>query len=69
MYKVISKQTIRSLEEEVNDLIKKGWIPLGGVAIEIEDHDVRSSSSGSLWNLKPVNKYCQAMINEERTEF
>jgi hypothetical protein len=48
-YTIVSKKTIRDLEEEVNRLIDLGWRPIGGVAINETD------ALGSSW-------LCQAMV-------
>lgn len=53
-YKIVHEGNIESLVKEVNKLIKKGWVPQGGVSI-------LHVSSG----LSPRNEYSQAMIKKQ----
>lgn len=51
-YKIIAAESLGYLEESVNDHIKKGWIPQGGVCVVNNDND-------------HPNKVCQALIFKE----
>ncbi len=31
-YKIVSAMTLKGLEEEVNKMIKEGWVPQGGLS-------------------------------------
>jgi hypothetical protein len=49
-YKIVSSHMLFEVEQEVRALIRKGWTPIGGIAI--------AHNSGSL-------HYAQAMIREQ----
>lgn len=48
-YRVVVRINIRSLEEDVNDLINQGWMPHGNLVVDATEHSVRY--------LQPMIKY------------
>jgi hypothetical protein len=57
-YMIVETRHSDDLESQVNDMIKSGWIPLGGVCVR----DVEATW-GNCTN--PPCEYHQAMIFEE----
>ena len=55
-YTVINAFRLTNLIEDVNDLIKEGWEPLGGISGTV------NSKTEDLYR----HQYCQAMINNKR---
>lgn len=55
-YIVMNAFDLINLIENVNDLIKKGWEPLGGISETVD------SKTDDLYE----HQYCQAMINNKR---
>lgn len=54
---------IESLQRKVQDKIKQGYIPQGGIVAYHEDTEIDSySSSGALHKFKPAVNFSQAMI-------
>ncbi len=51
-YKIVTNQYYGQLTSDVNDLIKSGWNPQGGIAVTRDD-------SGNTW-------FYQAMIKETK---
>jgi hypothetical protein len=49
---VVEEVDLDSLISKVNERIKVGWTPLGGIAIDIED------------GLGRIDFYCQALIKD-----
>jgi hypothetical protein len=49
-YTVVEEVYLESLISKVNELMKAGWMPLGGIAIDIPQD-----------GLERVDFYCQAM--------
>ena len=64
-YIILHEEYPSELVESVNEYIKKGWTPVGGVAVaetpDTTEHDI-SSMSSTVSSLNTV--CCQAMIRE-----
>lgn len=57
-YKLVSSSDIDILELDVNRLIRDGWEPLGGVAINAYHHN-------SGYGIKLESKFVQAMVRDQ----
>jgi hypothetical protein len=62
-YKVVTSDDIFGFEESVNDLLAKGWLLFGGVAVS------NWCWRGKDGDMKVDTEYCQAMTleGEEKT--
>lgn len=58
-YTILHADILWNLEKEVNEHIKKGWRPQGGVMIHQNPH-----LKMTLGSINAGTHYCQAMIKE-----
>lgn len=70
-YRILNREYLNDLEVEVNQYIKDGWQPHGGVmAYSYEfasiTKDYEYVSSGGQTHIK--NNFCQAMVKGDRRE-
>jgi len=67
-YKIITTDTIEKLEYEVNQALKKGWKPQGGMSVVITSFYDSTNGNLQLKRIKPkVFQYSQAIILETET--
>lgn len=55
-YTVATGRTHADLESRVNDLIKRGWQPIGGICLDVEYYSISS----------PRTTFLQSMMKEEQ---
>ena len=56
-YGVLIADSPSALSERVNQRIKEGWVPLGGIAIAVSPQEINTDGSGGdYW------EYAQAMV-------
>jgi hypothetical protein len=67
-YSVVSNTDLYWLVSEVNDRIKQGWRPLGGVSITVSEEKISTPHTvyfdGSVINTYTLRTYVQAMIKD-----
>ena len=67
-YKIITTNTIEKLEYDVNQALKKGWKPQGGMSVVTMSFDNSTNGNLQLKHIKPkVFQYSQAIILETET--
>lgn len=59
-YKILNKSNLWDLEKEVNEYIKQGWRPQGGVMIQQNPH-----LKITLGSINAGTHHCQAMVKEK----
>ena len=66
-YKILGASTTNGLEQEVNEAIAQGWVPLGGVAIAMspDSLDILESGSSKYDVVGESYLFCQAMTKVE----
>jgi len=65
-YRVVRQDDLNTLTKDVNELIKEGWMPQGGVVIDFNTMVVKNEYSGRIeFNCK---QYMQTMIRGTEEE-
>jgi hypothetical protein len=66
-YDVIVEESLSQLENKVKKMLKEGWKPTGGIAVESNLSEITGETSSFTWTrMKAVSKcrYYQAMVRE-----
>ena len=59
-YTVVQRDDVGSLQNNANDLVRQGWVPLGGVSCNVIKYD-REASIGIHYEATKYS-YVQAMV-------
>lgn len=59
-YQILVMDSCEELEDEVNDLFKSGWEPIGGVTAVCNECMDRHGHETSIWS------YAQALVNKSK---
>ena len=60
-YTVVQRDDVGSLQNNANDLVRQGWVPLGGVSCNVIKYD-REDRSATIRYEATKYSYVQAMV-------
>lgn len=64
-YRIVNEEYLGSLMDEVNRLIKKGWIPQGGVGLSVRLQSLSGDQYPKSYQARNDVSFHQAMVKGE----